>query len=44
MVSLVGVEYFDKYSELATVGGVNTVWGFSEVVGTVPRRNQITEN
>jgi hypothetical protein len=35
MVSLVAVEDFDKYSELATVGRVNDIWGFSEVVGTV---------
>jgi hypothetical protein len=44
MVSLVAVEYFDIYSELATVGRVNTVWGFSEVVGTVLCQDKITGN
>jgi hypothetical protein len=39
MASLVAVEYFDKYSKLATVGRVNTVWGFSEVVGPPSKPN-----
>jgi hypothetical protein len=44
MVSLVGVEDFDKYSELATVGRANAIWGFSEVVETVPWQDEITRN
>jgi hypothetical protein len=44
MVSLVAVEDFDKYSELATVGSFNAIWGFREVVGTVSWQGQITGN
>jgi hypothetical protein len=36
MVSLVAVEDFDKYSELAAVARVNAIWSFGQVVATVP--------